>query len=91
MMKSLPINVIAYKKTDVFTETSVPKGLLENHRTLPGVWAKINVIEGNLLYVIEEEGDVFQLDSGTFGVVEPQVFHHVKPLGKVSFYVEFYK
>lgn len=91
MMKLLPSNVRAYKKTDVFSETTVPQGLLNNHRTLPGVWGKIIVLEGSLKYVIEEEQAEYDLDSERFGVVEPQVIHHIKPMGKVSFYVEFYK
>ncbi len=91
MMKSLPSNVSAYKRTDVFNETSVPKGLLNDHRTLPGVWGKIVVLEGSLQYTIVEEQSEYELNVEKFGVVEPEVIHHVKPHGKVSFYVEFYK
>ena len=91
MMKSLPSNVAPYKKTDVFNETSVPQGLLNNHRTLPGVWGKIVVLEGTLKYVIEGQEKEYELSSDRLGVVEPQVIHHVKPMGKVTFYVEFYK
>jgi len=90
-MKSLPSNVSAYKRTDVFNETSVPKGLLNDHRTLPGVWGKIVVLEGSLQYTIVEEQSEYELNVEKFGVVEPEVTHHVKPNGKVSFYVEFYK
>ncbi|HLW57870.1 MAG TPA: DUF1971 domain-containing protein [Bacteriovoracaceae bacterium] len=90
-MKSLPSNVTAYKRTDVFTETSVPKGLLNTHRTLPGVWGKIVVLEGSLTYVIVGAPEEYELNAERFGVVEPQVVHHVRPNGKVSFYVEFYK
>ena len=31
------------------------------------------------------------LDRNRHGVVEPGVYHEVKPLGPVRFYVEFYK
>lgn len=91
MMKSLPSNVTAYKRTDVFSETSVPKGLLNDHRTLPGVWGKIVVLEGTLDYIIVGGQEEHELNSERFGVVEPQIVHHVRPKGKVSFYVEFYK
>lgn len=91
-MKSLPKNVASYKKTNVFDQDSIPKGVLNNHQTLKGVWAKINVVEGNLLYVIQTDPiEEVHLDKEHSGVVEPTVFHHVKPIGKVKFYVEFYK
>lgn len=90
-MKSLPSNVTPYKRTDVFTETSVPQGLLKTHRTLPGVWGKIIVLEGSLSYVIVGGQEEYELNTERFGVVEPQVVHHIRPNGKVSFYVEFYK
>jgi tellurite resistance-related uncharacterized protein len=34
---------------------------------------------------------VIVLDDGKFGVVEPQVLHHLRILDEVEFYVEFYK
>lgn len=89
MMKSLPSNVINYKRTDVFDEVSVPKGLLKDHRTLPDVWGKIVILEGSLTYIVGEEE--FQLTVDNPGVVEPQVIHSVRPKDKVRFYVEFYK
>ena len=40
-MKTLPNNVTAYKKTPVFDETIIPKGLLTSHQTKAGVWGKL--------------------------------------------------
>lgn len=90
-MKSLPDNVVAYKKTPEFDENSVPNGLLNNHQTKEGVWGKIILLEGKLLYTINEPKEEIYLDANNFGVVEPTVYHQVKPLGKVRFYVEFYR
>lgn len=90
-MKSLPDNVVAYKKTPEFDESSLPKGLLNNHQTKEGVWGKIILLEGKLLYTINEPKEEIYLDANNFGVVEPTVYHQVKPLGKVRFYVEFYR
>tara|TARA_R110000868_G_scaffold32343_4_gene117679 strand:- start:12301 stop:12555 length:255 start_codon:yes stop_codon:yes gene_type:complete len=84
--------VLAYKKTDVFTKESTPKGLLAQHRTLAGVWGKIVVLEGRLIYTIDDaNGEEVELSPQKAGVVEPQVIHHVTPLDGVKFYVEFYK
>ncbi|MFA6238049.1 MAG: DUF1971 domain-containing protein [Bacteriovorax sp.] len=91
-MKQLPPNVIAYKKTKIFTEEIIPDGLLKNHQTLPEVWGKIVILKGRLEYVIQSEPiEIVSLDDKKFGVVEPQILHHVRALGPVEFYVEFFK
>ena len=91
-MKALPEDVIAYKKTPEFDELSVPKGLLNAHQTKQGVWGKIVILEGQLQYTITKpEVEVVVLTENSYGVVEPEIFHEVKPLGKVRFYVEFYR
>lgn len=90
-MKSLPDQVVSYKQTPEFSESTIPAGLLKHHQTKAGVWGKIVVLNGNLLYTIEQLFEEIVLDSNSFGVVEPAVLHQVKPLGPVSFYVEFYQ
>lgn len=91
-MKTLPDHVSAYKQTPDFTETTVPAGLLKNHQTKSGVWAKIVVLEGQLNYIIlEPSREQHRLDNQTIGIVEPACLHYVEPLGSVRFYVEFYR
>lgn len=91
-MKSLPPNVKAYKRTSTFNELTIPKGLLSEHRTLKDVWGKIVILAGRLRYTIDgDDGAEFELDQNTFGVVEPERIHSVSPIGKVEFYVEFYR
>jgi len=90
-MKSLPDNVVAYKRTPEFDESSIPTGLLNNHQTKEGVWGKIVVLSGKLLYTIQDPFEEILLDSDKYGVVEPTVLHQVKPMGQVSFFVEFYQ
>ncbi len=91
-MKDLPNNLEAYKRTPEFDENSVPKGLLKAHQTKQGVWGKIVVMEGELQYSIDStDNEVLVLSTNKYGVVEPEVFHQVKPVGKVRFYVEFYR
>ena len=91
-MKELPKNVEAYKKTPLFTNETVPSGLLKTHTTKEGTWGKIQILKGKLLYVIETDSEEqIELDADKFGVVEPEVPHHIKPMGAVEFYVEFYK
>ncbi len=91
-MKTLPGDLVAYKKTPTFTELTVPTGLLKAHQTKAGTWGHIVVLRGTLLYRILEPivAEVI-LSNAHFGVVEPTVLHEVEILGPVEFYVEFYK
>lgn len=94
-MTGLPDGLESYRKTEIFTEETVPPGLLRAHSTKAGTWALIHVLEGRLLYrvidprVARSEG-VLGPDGPT-GVVEPTVLHEVQPLGPVRFQVEFFR
>jgi tellurite resistance-related uncharacterized protein len=91
-MKDLPESITAYKKTPIFSNDSIPKGLLNAHQTKAGTWGKIIVLEGELLYrILEPKIEEYRLSATRFGVIEPEVLHEVSPIGNVSFYVEFYK
>src|SRR5690606_3716072 len=54
VMRALPDDVAPYKRTPEFTQDTVPAGLVGEHRTKPGVWGKIVVLEGRLRYHILE-------------------------------------
>lgn len=90
-MKTLPSNVIAYRKTPVFTQETIPQALLNQHNTKAGCWGKIWVISGQLIYrILTNPPEEHELTSTSPGIVEPQIPHHVTPCGPVEFYVEFY-
>lgn len=94
-MTALPDGLEPYKRTEVFTEASVPAGLLQAHATKAGAWALIHVIEGRLVYRIVDPrwplSDTVLEPGPPPGVVEPTVLHEVEPLGPVRFYVEFHR
>jgi tellurite methyltransferase len=86
-MAPLPSGLTAYKRTDTFTEQTVPAALTRDHRTKPRVWARIVVEHGKLEYVCAR--GTFVLKPGVAGIVEPESPHHVRPLEPVRFHVEF--
>ena len=89
---ALPPGCEAYRSTPVFTEATIPPGLLRSHRTAPGTWELIRVLEGRLLYRVLDPPSECVLDPTTApGVVEPSVPHEVAPLGPVRFQVEFHR
>jgi len=91
-MKTLPPNVTAYRETPVFTQETIPKGLLDRHTTKEGSWGKICVISGQLCYrILTDPPEEHVLTPDSPGIVEPQTPHQVEPLGPVEFYVEFYR
>ncbi|MDB5829019.1 MAG: hypothetical protein JWQ73_3239 [Variovorax sp.] len=87
----LPGDFASYKRTPDFTEMTVPAGLRADHRTAPGVWAKIQVQEGQLRYRVPPLAVDTVLTPGEPGIVVPQVLHSVEPIGAVRFFVEFYR
>lgn len=91
----LPAGVRFYRRTDVFTETSVPKGLLKSHSTKAGVWGLIRVLEGRLGYRVTDPSrpasQVELTPETPPGLVEPTILHEVAPIGPVRFYVEFHR
>lgn len=91
MHQNMPRGLSAYKRTPTFTEHTVPKGLLKDHNTKAGVWGQIHVESGQLNYIIPSRNLTQLLASGDIGTVEPEVRHHVAPVGPVTFYVEFWR
>lgn len=88
-MNALPDSVAPYRRTPEFSETSTPAALRRRHTTKPGVWGRIEVLEGSLRYRILEPFEEHVLTPERPGVVTPEVPHEVEPIGSVRFYVEF--
>jgi len=91
----LPPGLTSYRRTDLFTEVTVPAGLLKAHSTKPGTWGRIHVLEGRLRYRVTDERreprERILAPEEPAGIVEPQILHEVAPLGSVRFYVEFFR
>jgi tellurite resistance-related uncharacterized protein len=78
---------------ECFTANKIPKGLLKEHSTKAGTWGIIKVLQGKLLYTINEPSPAeYVLDKDRVGVIEPAVKHEVAPLSDdLQFVVEFYR
>lgn len=89
-MRALPDHVQAYRRTPDFTCDTVPKALAHAHDTKRGVWGRIVVVEGEVLYrILEPTREEVLLSPATNGVVEPTMKHDVQPRPGARFYVEF--
>lgn len=76
-MQTLPPDLHLTRRTPEFTASTIPVGLLHDHRTEPGVWGMM-IEERHLLL------------PGRSGIVEQAVKHQVMPFGPVRFHVEFH-
>ena len=52
----LPLDARPYRRTDTFTEVTVPAALLKAHMTKQGTWALTHVLEGRLAYKLSNQG-----------------------------------
>jgi tellurite resistance-related uncharacterized protein len=87
--RELPEGAREYKRTTTFTEATLPEALRKEHRTKAGTWGRIVLDAGRAEYHVR--GRVHILEPGRPGIVEPEVVHHVVPLGPVELHVEFYR
>ena len=90
----IPAELVLYKQTPEFTELSVPAGLLRAHSTKQGVWGRIQVAEGELIYRVVDprrERREISLAADRPGVIEPTILHEVEPRGATRFFVEFFR
>jgi tellurite methyltransferase len=87
-----PDGLHEYKRTPVFTEDSIPAGLLNDHNTKLGVWGLIHVEEGTLLYTVHaSQAHTHVLNAVDKGLVAPLMKHRVEARGKVKFFVAFHR
>src|SRR4051812_7568539 len=49
-LAELPVGLVAYRRTPIFDQDTIPAGLRREHRTAAGVWGLITVLEGRLLF-----------------------------------------
>ncbi|MBI1200348.1 MAG: DUF1971 domain-containing protein [Phenylobacterium sp.] len=91
----MPRGFTPYRRTDVFTEATVPAALRRDHATREGTWARIHVLEGRLAYRITDPRrpteETVLTPQRPAGVIEPTILHAVEPLGPVRFFVEFHR
>ena len=87
----LPAKARPYKRTAHFRAATIPAGLLASHTTKAGVWGRIEVVAGRLLYTVHAPiGQSFVLAPGAPGIVAPGISHEVAPAGdEGEFFVEF--
>lgn len=88
---TLPGGVSLVRTTPTFTAGTVPAGLLRAHQVAPGVWGRLRVDAGTVIYVQETTGERRSLAAGETQVIEPEALHHVELGPGARFAVEFHR
>jgi tellurite resistance-related uncharacterized protein len=86
-----PLSSMPYERTSVFDENTLPAGLRREHRTKPGVWGVIRVLDGRLRYQVLDPASEVILEAGRPGLILPDEPHLVEPLGSMRMQIEFYR
>lgn len=89
--RHLPDGVDLVRRTDTFTDETVPAGLRRAHRVATGVWGRLVVEAGSVTYVEEASGARRTLGVGERQVIAPDTPHHVEPGPGAGFHVEFHR
>lgn len=86
----LPGGVELVRIAGPFDEATVPGGLLRAHRIATGTWGRINVLDGRLRFVWEEDESRVELRAGEHQVIPPGTPHRVELGSRARFTVEFF-
>ncbi len=79
-----------YRSTPIFDETTLPAALRREHRTKPGVWGVVRVLEGEVKLSCVDPPEVLIVSPGSPGLLLPDQPHFVEPVGTMRMQVEFY-
>lgn len=85
----LPDGAAPYRSTAEFDENTLPAGLRRAHTTKTGVWGRVEVLAGELRFVLPDLGIDRVLAAGENIVIPPELEHFVEPRGPMRMRVVF--
>lgn len=80
-----------YATSPVFDEQTLPDALRNDHRTKPGTWGLLRVLEGEVQLVFLDPPSDYHVTPDSPAIIPPQATHHVVPLGPMRMLVEFHR
>ncbi len=79
-----------YRSTPVFDEVTLPKALRKDHRTKPGTWGVIRVLDGSVKLTIVDPATEIIVTPDRPATILPEQTHFVEPIGPMKMQVDFY-
>lgn len=87
----LPADVRCYKQIGPFRGADIPKGLLREHRLKEGVWGRVSVLDGELLFVWDDaDGGASRLTAPGAIIVPPTIPHHLDETDRAQISIKFF-
>ena len=87
-----PNDLVAYRRTGEFNESTLPSGFSRDHSTKRGVWARIHVVSNALKYHVGTPiHRRLLVEAPATAIIVPEVPHRVETIGPVRFFVEFWR
>ena len=87
----MPAQMALVRTTPRFGSDTVPAGLLRAHQVAEGVWGRLRVVSGTVVFVFDDDPDhPTVLWSGDHIDIPPQRAHHLEPEPGSQFEVEFH-
>lgn len=90
MRDDLPPSLVKYSQSPQFDQDSLPDALRRNHATKAGVWGRIVVSEGALIY-LRNDRPAQLVTPDEPATIFPEEPHSVMLKGAVTFCVEFFR
>ncbi|MGZ3235435.1 MAG: DUF1971 domain-containing protein [Croceibacterium sp.] len=88
----LPLGSVAYRTIGPFGAQSLPTGLRAEHQLKEGTWGLLDLSEGSLRFVWDDEqGGTDELTAPVQFIVPPQVPHHVEGEGPFALTIAFHR
>lgn len=80
-----------YASSPIFDELTLPNALRGDHRTKPGSWGLLQVLQGEVLLIFLDPPSEHLVTTANPLVIPRQATHHVVPSGPMRMQVEFYR
>jgi tellurite resistance-related uncharacterized protein len=88
----LPARTAAYRTIGPFDAQTLPAGLRAEHRLKEGTWGLLELTEGTLRFLWDDEqGGADDLAAPATLIVPPQVLHHVESEGPFALTIAFHR
>jgi tellurite resistance-related uncharacterized protein len=86
----LPDGLLLIRSSREWDDQTMPTSLLRSHRIARGMWGRIVVRHGHLRFVARTDPELdVVLGPDATQAIPPEVEHEVRPLGPVSFSIDF--
>ena len=88
----LPAAARPYSTIGPFDAASLPKGLRAEHSLKPGTWGLLELTQGALRFVWnDEQGGADEIIAPAQFIVPPETLHHVEGAGPFDLTITFYR